>query len=233
MKLDILAFGAHPDDIELGCGGTLIKHISSGNKVGIIDFTTGDLGTRGTSEIRLNEAQNAANLMGLSIRENLNFKDGFFQNDDIHKKALIKMIRKYQPEIVLTNAPSDRHPDHGRASQLTIDACFLSGLEKIDTKQDVWRPKAIYHYIQFNNLIPDFVVDISDHFNKKIEVVKQYKSQFYDPDSNEKDTIISSKSFLESIEYRAKDLGRQTFCDYAEGFISHQLPKVNLLNDIK
>ena len=161
MKLDILAFGAHPDDIELGCGGTLIKHISSGNKVGIIDFTTGDLGTRGSSEIRLNEAQNAANLMGLSIRENLNFKDGFFQNDDIHKKALIKMIRKYQPEIVLTNAPSDRHPDHGRASQLTIDACFLSGLEKIDTNQDVWRPKAIYHYIQFNNLIPDFVVDIS------------------------------------------------------------------------
>ena len=155
MKLDILAFGAHPDDIELGCGGTLIKHISSGNQVGIIDFTTGDLGTRGTSEIRLNEAQNAANLMGLSIRENLNFKDGFFQNDDIHKKALIKMIRKYQPEIVLTNAPSDRHPDHGRASQLTIDACFLSGLEKIDTNQDVWRPKAIYHYIQFNNLIPD------------------------------------------------------------------------------
>lgn len=233
MKLDILAFGAHPDDIELGCGGTLIKHISSGNKVGIIDFTTGDLGTRGSSEIRLNEAQNAANLMGLSIRENLNFKDGFFQNDDIHKKALIKMIRKYQPEIVLTNAPSDRHPDHGRASQLTIDACFLSGLEKIDTNQDVWRPKAIYHYIQFNNLIPDFVVDISDYFNKKIEVIKQYKSQFYDPDSTEKDTVISSKSFFESIEYRAKDLGRQTFCDYAEGFISHQLPKVNLLNDIK
>ena len=194
MKLDILAFGAHPDDIELGCGGTLIKHISSGNKVGIIDFTTGDLGTRGSSEIRLNEAQNAANLMGLSIRENLNFKDGFFQNDDIHKKALIKMIRKYQPEIVLTNAPSDRHPDHGRASQLTIDACFLSGLEKIDTNQDVWRPKAIYHYIQFNNLIPDFVVDISDYFNKKIEVIKQYKSQFYDPDSTETDTVISSKS---------------------------------------
>ena len=233
MKLDILAFGAHPDDIELACGGTLIKHISSGNKVGIIDFTTGDLGTRGSSEIRLNEAQNAANLMGLSIRENLNFKDGFFQNDDIHKKALIKMIRKYQPEIVLTNAPSDRHPDHGRASQLTIDACFLSGLEKIDTNQDVWRPKAIYHYIQFNNLIPDFVVDISDYFNKKIEVIKQYKSQFYDPDSTETDTVISSKSFFESIEYRAKDLGRQTFCDYAEGFISHQLPKVNLLNDIK
>ena len=233
MKLDILAFGAHPDDIELGCGGTLIKHISSGNKVGIIDFTKGDLGTRGSSEIRLNEAQNAANLMGLSIRENLNFKDGFFQNDDIHKKALIKMIRKYQPEIVLTNAPSDRHPDHGRASQLTIDACFLSGLEKIDTNQDVWRPKAIYHYIQFNNLKPDFVVDISDFFNKKVEVIKQYKSQFYDPDSNETDTVISSKSFFESIEYRAKDLGRQTFCEYAEGFITHQLPKVNLLNDIK
>ena len=233
MKLDVLAFGAHPDDIELGCGGTLIKHIEQNYKVGIIDFTKGDLGTRGTAEIRLKEADIAGKAIGLSIRENLKFKDGFFQNDDFHKRELIKKIRLYRPEIVLTNAPSDRHPDHGRASQITIDACFLSGLEKIDTSQEVWRPKAIYHYIQFNNLIPDFVVDISDYFNKKIEVIKQYKSQFYDPDSTETDTVISSKSFFESIEYRAKDLGRQTFCDYAEGFISHQLPKVNLLNDIK
>ena len=233
MKLDVLAFGAHPDDIELGCGGTLIKHIEQNYKVGIIDFTKGDLGTRGTAEIRLKEADIAGKAMGLSIRENLKFKDGFFQNDDFHKRELIKKIRLYRPEIVLTNAPSDRHPDHGRASQITIDACFLSGLEKIDTSQQVWRPKAIYHYIQFNNLKPDFVVDISQYFDRKIDVIKKYKSQFYDPNSKETDTVISSKEFFDSIEYRAKDLGRQTFCEYAEGFVSHQLPKINFLNDLK
>ena len=233
MKLDVLAFGAHPDDIELGCGGTLIKHIEQNYKVGIIDFTKGDLGTRGTAEIRLKEADIAGKAMGLSIRENLKFKDGFFQNDDFHKRELIKKIRLYRPEIVLTNAPSDRHPDHGRASQITIDACFLSGLEKIDTSQEVWRPKAIYHYIQFNNLKPDFVVDITKFFDKKIDIIKKYKSQFYDPNSIETDTVISSKEFFDSIEYRAKDLGRQTFCEYAEGFISHQLPKINFLNDLK
>ena len=233
MKLDVLAFGAHPDDIELGCGGTLIKHIEQNYKVGIIDFTKGDLGTRGTAEIRLKEADIAGKAMGLSIRDNLEFKDGFFQNDDFHKRELIKKIRLYRPEIVLTNAPSDRHPDHGRASQITIDACFLSGLEKIDTSQQVWRPKAIYHYIQFNNLKPDFVVDITKFFDKKIDIIKKYKSQFYDPNSIETDTVISSKEFFDSIEYRAKDLGRQTFCEYAEGFISHQLPKINFLNDLK
>jgi len=233
MKLDVLAFGAHPDDIELGCGGTLIKHIEQNYKVGIIDFTKGDLGTRGTAEIRLKEADIAGKAMGLSIRDNLKFKDGFFQNDDFHKRELIKKIRLYRPEIVLTNAPSDRHPDHGRASQITIDACFLSGLEKIDTSQQIWRPKAIYHYIQFNNLKPDFVVDITKFFDKKIDIIKKYKSQFYDPNSTETDTVISSKEFFDSIEYRAKDLGRQTFCEYAEGFISHQLPKINFLNDLK
>lgn len=233
MKLDVLAFGAHPDDIELGCGGTLIKHIEQNYKVGIIDFTKGDLGTRGTAEIRLKEADIAGKAMGLSIRDNLEFKDGFFQNDDFHKRELIKKIRLYRPEIVLTNAPSDRHPDHGRASQITIDACFLSGLEKIDTSQQIWRPKAIYHYIQFNNLKPDFVVDITKFFDKKIDIIKKYKSQFYDPNSIETDTVISSKEFFDSIEYRAKDLGRQTFCEYAEGFISHQLPKINFLNDLK
>ena len=233
MKLDVLAFGAHPDDIELGCGGTLIKHIEQNYKVGIIDFTKGDLGTRGTAEIRLKEADIAGKAMGLSIRENLKFKDGFFQNDDFHKRELIKKIRLYRPEIVLTNAPSDRHPDHGRASQITIDACFLSGLEKIDTSQQIWRPKAIYHYIQFNNLKPDFVVDITKFFDKKIDIIKKYKSQFYDPNSTETDTVIPSKEFFDSIEYRAKDLGRQTFCEYAEGFISHQLPKINFLNDLK
>ena len=171
--------------------------------------------------------------MGLSARENLNFKDGFFLNDEEHKTALIKKIRKYKPEIVLANAPSDRHPDHARASQLTIDACFLSGLEKINTNQEIWRPKAIYHYIQFNNLSPDFVVDISEYFDKKISAIKEYKSQFFDPNSKETKTIISSKGFFDSIEYRAKDLGRQTSCVYAEGFINHQLSRVNLLNDLK
>ena len=233
MKLDILAFGAHPDDIELGCGGTIIKHVENGFKVGIIDLTKGDLGTRGNAKIRLEEADAASKLMGLSVRENLNFKDGFFLNDEEHKNALIKKIRKYKPEIVLTNAPSDRHPDHARASQLTIDAGFLSGLEKINTNQEVWRPKAIYHYIQFNNLSPDFVVDISGYFDKKITAIKEYKSQFFDPNSKETKTIISSKEFFDSIEYRAKDLGRQTSCIYAEGFINHQLSKVNLLNDLK
>ena len=163
----------------------------------------------------------------------LDFDDGLFVNDDLHKKILIEKIREYKPDIVLTNAPSDRHPDHARASQLTIDSCFLAGLEKIDTNQEVWRPKAIYHYIQFNNLSPDFVVDISSYFDQKIMAVKEYKSQFFDPDSKESNTIISSQEFLDSIEYRAKDLGRQTSCDYAEGFITHQLPKINLLNDFK
>ena len=233
MKLDILAFGAHPDDIELGCGGTIIKHVKNNFKVGIIDLTTGDLGTRGTAKIRLAEADSASKVMGLSVRENLNFKDGFFLNDEKHKIALIKKIRKYKPDIVLANAPSDRHPDHARASQLTIDACFLSGLEKINTNQEIWRPRAIYHYIQYNNLSPDFVVDISEHFDKKISAIKEYKSQFFDPNSKETKTIISSKEFFDSIEYRAKDLGRQTSCVYAEGFINHQLSRVNLLNDLK
>ena len=233
MKLDVLAFGAHPDDVELGCGGTIIKHTSNKLKVGIIDLTKGELGTRGSAEIRMKEADSASKLMNIALRENLAFDDGFFINDDDHKRELIRKIREYQPDIILTNAPSDRHPDHSRASQLTIDACFLAGLEKVDTDQEVWRPKAIYHYIQFNNITPDFVVDISEYFDQKIKAVKEYKSQFYNPDSKETNTIISSKEFFESIEYRAKDLGRQTACKYAEGFIAHQLPKINLLNDIK
>ena len=230
MKLDVLAFGAHPDDVELGCGGTIIKHTSNKLKVGIIDLTKGELGTRGSAEIRMKEADSASKLMNIALRENLAFDDGFFINDE---RVLIRKIREYQPDIILTNAPSDRHPDHSRASQLTIDACFLAGLEKVDTDQEVWRPKAIYHYIQFNNITPDFVVDISEYFDQKIKAVREYKSQFYNPDSKETNTIISSKEFFESIEYRAKDLGRQTACKYAEGFIAHQLPKINLLNDIK
>ena len=233
MKLDILVFAAHPDDAELGCGGTIIKHTSNGFKVGVIDLTKGELGTRGSDKIRLEEAEAASKIMNLTLRENLSFDDGFFVNDDLHKKVIIKKIRKYRPDIILTNAPSDRHPDHARASQLTIDSCFLSGLEKIDTNQKVWRPKAIYHYIQFNNLNPDFVVDITTQFDQKIDAVKSYKSQFFDPTSKESNTIISSKDFFDSIEYRAKDLGRLTSCDFAEGFISHQLPKLDFLNSFK
>jgi bacillithiol biosynthesis deacetylase BshB1 len=233
MKLDILVFAAHPDDAELGCGGTIIKHTSNGFKVGVIDLTKGELGTRGSDKIRLEEAEAASKIMNLTLRENLGFDDGFFVNDDFHKKVLIQKIRNYRPDIILTNAPSDRHPDHARASQLTIDSCFLSGLEKIDTNQKVWRPKAIYHYIQFNNLNPDFVVDITTQFDQKIDAVKSYKSQFFDPTSKESNTIISSKDFFDSIEYRAKDLGRLTSCDFAEGFISHQLPKLDFLNNFK
>jgi len=232
MKLDILAIGAHPDDVELGCSGTLIKHLKNGLKVGVIDLTRGELGTRGTSETREEETKNATNILGVDSRENLGLKDGFFKNSEENRITLIKKIRKYQPNIVITNAPSDRHPDHSRASELTIDACFLSGLEKVDTNQEVWRPKHIYHYIQFLNILPDFVVDISEEMEQKLESVLCYKTQFYNPESTETETIISSKDFLESIKYRAKDLGRQADCEFAEGFISSQNLKVNLLTDL-
>ena len=233
MKLDILAFGAHPDDVELGCGGTLIKEIQNGKKVGVIDLTRGELGTRGSIAIRDKETKDASEIMSLDIRENMNFKDGFFKDDEFHKLDLIKKIRKYKPDIVVTNALSDRHPDHGRSSNITVDASFLAGLEKIDTNQEVWRPKYIYHYIQFNNLTPDFVIDISSQMDLKIKAVKAYSSQFYNPTSKESKTIISSKEFLESVKYRAQDFGRLSNCKYAEGFISQQLPKIHSLFDYK
>ena len=232
MKLDILAFGAHPDDIELGCGGTILKHISAGYSVGIVDLTRGELGTRGDKNIRAEETKKSNEVLKISVRENMNLKDGFFENNEQNKIKAVKLIRKYKPSIVLTNAPSDRHPDHGRASSLTTDACFLSGLEKIDTGQETWRPNSIYHYIQFNNIEPDFVVDITEFFERKIESIKCYSSQFYDPKSKESETRISSKDFFESITYRAKDMGRLTNCEYAEGFISFQLNSVNLLTDL-
>ena len=232
MKLDILAFGAHPDDIELGCGGTILKHISAGYSVGIVDLTKGELGTRGDKNIRAEETKKSNEVLKISVRENMNLKDGFFENNEQNKIKAVKLIRKYKPSIVLTNAPSDRHPDHGRASSLTTDACFLSGLEKIDTGQEIWRPNSIYHYIQFNNIEPDFVVDITEFFERKIESIKCYSSQFYDPKSKESETRISSKDFFESITYRAKDMGRLTNCEYAEGFISYQLNSVNLLTDL-
>ena len=232
MKIDVLVFGAHPDDVELGCGGTIVKHVQRGLRVGIIDLTMGELGTRGTADIRRKESEASTKILGVKFRENMGFKDGFFRNDEENRMKLVKKIREYRPDIVITNAPSDRHPDHGRSSALTVDACFLSGLEKINTSQDIWRPRYIYHYIQFNNISPDFVIDITSQIDKKMESILCYKSQFYNPSSNESSTIISSKGFLDSVKYRARDIGRQSDCEYAEGFISHQLLKINYLKDL-
>ena len=223
MKLDILAIGAHPDDVELSCAATIAKEISLGKKVGILDLTRGELGTRGSAEIRDKEAAAAAVILGVSVRENLAFADGFFVNDKEHQIEIIKIIRKYQPKIVLCNAIDDRHIDHGKGSKLTSDACFLSGLRRIETeldsqKQTHWRPKHVYHYIQWKNLEPDFVVDVSGFIDKKMEAVKAYSSQFYDPTSKEPVSPITSKNFLDSIKYRAYDLGRLIGVEAAEGF---------------
>jgi len=237
MKLDILAFGAHPDDVELGCGGTIAKEISLGKKVGIIDLTRGELGTRGSVEIRNQEALNSAKILGISIRENLDMRDGFFKNDETHQLEIIKMLRKYKPEIVLCNAIDDRHIDHGKGSQLVSDACFLSGLVKIETElngenQEVWRPKLVYHYMQWKNLTPDFVVDITGFNEKRVEAILAYSSQFYNPNSNEPETLIASKNFLESLNYRAQDLGRLIGTDYAEGFTVERYLAVNSLGNL-
>lgn len=238
MKLDVLAFGAHPDDVELGCGATLAKEISKGKRVGIIDLTRGELGTRGSAEIRDQEAQDAAEILGVDLRRNLNFADGFFSNDKSHQLALIELIRLYQPEVVFCNAVEDRHIDHGKGSGLVSDACFLSGLVKIETTKDgklqqPWRPKVVYHYIQWQSLTPDFVVDVSSHFDKKIEAVLAYKSQFYDATSAEPETPISSKNFIDSVSYRAQDLGRLTGVSYAEGFNVERLVAVDSVFDLK
>lgn len=237
MKLDILAFGAHPDDVELGCGATLAKEISLGKKVGIIDLTRGELGTRGTAELRTIEATNAADILGVSVRENLNFSDGFFVNDKEHQMAVLQMIRKYKPEIVLCNAIDDRHIDHPKGSNLVSDACFLSGLEKITTEeagelQEKWRPKQVYHYIQWNFIAPDFVVDVSGFIETKTNAVLAYSSQFYDPNSEEPETPITSKNFIDSINYRARDLGRLIGVEHAEGFTSERYPAVKNLSKL-
>jgi bacillithiol biosynthesis deacetylase BshB1 len=238
MKLDILAFGAHPDDVELGAAGTIAKEVSLGKKVGIIDLTRGELGSRGSAEIRDEEAKKGAEILGVSVRENLCFKDGFFVNDERHQLEIIKMIRKYKPEIVLCNAIDDRHIDHGKGSKLVSDACFLSGLIKIETifdgvKQEHWRPKQVYHYIQWKNIEPDFVVDVTGFMDIKKESVLAYSSQFYDPNSNEPITPITSKNFLDSIKYRAEDLGRLVGVDFAEGFTTERYLAINSLSDLK
>lgn len=237
MKLDILAFGAHPDDVELSCGGTLAKEIALGKKVGIIDLTRGELGSRGSADIRDNEAAAAKDILGVHIRENLGFADGFFINDKKHQLEIIKMIRKYQPEIVLCNAIDDRHIDHPKGSQLVSDASFLSGLLKIETEldgqlQEKWRPKQVYHYIQWKTIEPDFVIDVSGYMAIKLAAVKAYSSQFYDPKSNEVETPITSKNFTDSILYRAQDLGRLIGVEAAEGYTVERYVAVNSLGDL-
>ena len=227
MKLDILAFGAHPDDVELSCSGTLAKQTELGYSCGVVDLTQGELGTRGTPEIRLEEAAEAGRIMGLKVRENLAFRDGFFTNDEEHRLAVIQQIRRFRPEIVIANAPRDRHPDHGRGSFLLKEASFLSGLRKIETEwegeaQEPWRPQMLLYYIQFQNIEPDFIIDIGEHIHTKVESIKAYKSQFFDPSSAEPKTVISSKNFMDSVTYRAQDLGRLIGVEYGEGFIAAQ-----------
>ena len=239
MKLDILAFGAHPDDVELGAGATIAKEVAKGKKVGIVDLTRGELGTRGSAEIRSQEAAAAARILKISVRENLGFADGFFVNDKEHQLEIIKMIRKYRPDIILCNAIEDRHIDHGKGSKLVSDACFLSGLIKIKTQlkgvaepQEAWRPKVVYHYIQWKNIEPDFIVDVSGFIDIKTKAILAYSSQFYDPKSDEPETPISSKNFIDSVNYRARDLGRYIGVEYAEGYTVERYVAVDSLDDL-
>lgn len=237
MKLDILAFAAHPDDVELSASGTLMKHIARGKKVGIVDLTQGELGSRGTIETRYTEANDASRIMGIHYRENLKMRDGFFEMSEENILKIIQQIRKTQPSIVLANAISDRHPDHGRASKLVSEACFYAGLVKIETELDgvmqvPHRPKVVYHYIQDRYLKPDFVVDVSEFVDAKIEAIKAFKTQFYDPESNEPNTPISGKDFLDFIKSRMRELGRPISSDYAEGFKVERFLGVNDLFDL-
>lgn len=238
MKLDILAFGVHPDDVELGCSGTLMAALAEGKKVGIVDLTRGELGTRGTPETRKAEAAAAAAIMGISIRENLGIADGFFQNDETNQRKVIEAIRKYRPEIILANAPEDRHPDHGRSAKLVSDAAFLAGLRKIETKdeagqlQEAWRPSYVFHYIQDRFIQPSFVVDITKYMDKKIESVLAYTTQFNSSGGDEPQTYISSPQFLETVKARAMMLGKRIGVGYAEGYITEKIIGINSFDAI-
>jgi len=237
MKIDILAIGIHPDDVELSCSGTIAKHIALGKKVGILDLTQGELGTRGNAELRSKEANEAAIILGVSFRTQLNLKDCFFENNEENQKKIIEIIRKHQPEIILCNAISDRHPDHGRASKLVSDASFYSRLIKIETHSDdkiqqAWRPKAVYHYIQDQYIHPDFVIDISDFIDIKHKAIMAYSSQFYNPSSNEPETPISSKYFIETVNSKMSILGRDIGVKFAEGFTVNRYPGINSLFDL-
>ena len=237
-KLDVLVIAAHPDDAELACSGTIAAHVAKGYKVGIVDLTMGEMGTRGTPELRLKEAAKAAEVLGLSARENLGFKDIYFQDDEVHQLKIVEMIRKYQPEIVLANAITDRHPDHGKGASVASKACFMSGLRKIETMldgqaQEPWRPKFVYHYIQNNFIKPDFVVDISPYWETKLASIQAFASQFYTPNSEEPESFISSQSFLPFIEARAIEFGHSIFSKYGEGFTVERMLGVDDLFDLK
>jgi bacillithiol biosynthesis deacetylase BshB1 len=237
MKADILAIGIHPDDVELSCSGTIAKHVEMGKTVVMLDLTRGELGTRGTPEIRTQEAHAAAKILGVADRPQLNFKDGFFESNEVHQRQVIEQIRKYQPEIILCNAVNDRHPDHARAAKLVADACFYSGLLKIETtldgqKQAPWRPKAVYHYIQDYYIHPDFVIDVSAYMEIKHQSIMAYASQFYDPKSKEPQTPISSKEFIETINSKMSLWGRVIGVSYAEGYTVSRYPGVKSLFDL-
>ena len=236
IKLDILVMAAHPDDAELSCSGTILSYIAQGKKVGIVDFTRGEMGTRGTPEIRLQESNDATKILGLHARENLGLADGFFQNDQASQIILMEVIRRYRPEIVLANALEDRHPDHGKGAKLAIDACFLSGLRMIHTidshsklEQAAWRPKHVYHYIQDRYLEPDFVIDITEHWETKEQSIRAFKSQFFDPNSQEPNSYISSPDFLSFIQARAQEMGHKIGVKYGEGFQSQKTMQVKNL----
>lgn len=238
MKLDLLVLAVHPDDAELGCSGTIIKHIAQGKKVGIVDFTKGELGTRGTIETRAEESKNASAIMGIHARENIGIRDGFFKNDEEHQLQVVQMIRKYQPEIILTNALYDRHPDHGRASDLANDAIFLSGLRKIETivdgiVQEPWRPRLTLQYIQDTYIKPDIIIDISEQMEQKIAAIRAFKTQFDSPSEDEPQTYISSPGFLQSVIARAREMGKNIGAEYGEGFTSRKLLGVDSLFDLR
>jgi N-acetylglucosamine malate deacetylase 1 len=237
-KLDILVLAAHPDDAELGCGGTIAKHIALGQQVGIVDFTQGELGTRGTSETRKQEAADSAKVLGVATRENLGLADGFFENVREQQLAVIKAIRKYRPDIVLANAIHDRHSDHGRAARLADDACFISGLVKVETmdngvSQLPWRPKAVYHYIQSQLIMPDFIIDVSDFWDVKMKSIKAFKTQFYDPNSKEPESYISRPEFMNLIEARGIEFGHAVGGKYGEGFTVTRPIGIEKLGDLK
>ena len=236
-KLDILILATHPDDAELGCSGTIAAHVAAGKKVGIVDFTRGELGTRGTPEIRAQEAETSRQVLGVTVRENLGFADGFFTNDRDHQLEVVKMIRRYQPDIVLANAIQDRHPDHGRGAALARDACFVSGLRKVETTlndevQTAWRPARLYHYIQANYIVPDFVVDISDYWETKIRAIRSFASQFDFQATDEPLTYLTTPIFLKFIEARAQELGHSIGVAYGEGFTAAQAIGVKSLGDL-
>jgi bacillithiol biosynthesis deacetylase BshB1 len=238
-KLDILVLPVHPDDAELGCAGTILKHVALGKKVGIVDLTRGELGTRGSAEIRAEEAAAAGKILGLTVRDNLGLPDGFFENTREYQLKVVSAIRKYQPEIVITNAYYDRHPDHGRANQLVEDSAFLAGLRKIETyadgvPQEAWRPKLVLHFIQDTYITPDLVIDVTEHWDKKVASILAFGSQFYNPEwENEPQTYISSPEFLKVVEGRAIEYGKSIGVKYAEGFTSKKILGVESLFDLK